>query len=245
MLEAVTFDWWHTVAETPWPDYDDRMREIRVTAIREHLDRHGAAVEDGALYRAYDDLAELLQRTWAREADLSAAEQVGAFLGSAGLRDSRPVREGIERAMGEAMFQHMPVLRPHIVDALRRLRQDGYRIGLVSNTGRTWGRFLRQVHERLGIARYFEVRVFSDEVGVRKPGRAIFERALDELRLPPAAVVHVGDDVTADIAGARRAGLKSVWYNTGFWPGASTREADAEIHDFAELPPTLARWRSA
>ncbi len=243
MLKGVTFDWWHTVAETPWPDYDQRMREIRVQGIRDHLTRNGIAVEDGMLYRAYDEQAALLQETWAREADLSSREQVEAFLKFAGLPNTPPIGEGIERAMGEAMFQHLPVLRPHIADTLKRLQADGYHIGMVSNTGRTWGRFLREVQERLGIARYFKVRIFSDEVGVRKPGRAIFDRALEVLGLAPAAVVHVGDDVTADIAGARRAGMRAVWYNTGLWPGATARDADSEVHDFAELPELLATWR--
>ena len=242
-IEAVTFDWWHTVAETPWPDYDEHMREIRVRAIRDHLARHGVRIDDAILYRAYDEQAALLARTWARDVDLSPEEQVKAFLSFATLDDAVGLEDGIQRAMGEAMFRNMPALNPHIADTLTRLKSEGYRIGMVSNTGRTWGRFLREVQERLGIARYFDVRVFSDEARVRKPGKEIFDRALAALGLGPAVVVHVGDDVTADIAGARRAGMRAVWYNTGFWPGAKTNEANAEIHDFAELPSILAEWR--
>ena len=33
MIRGVTFDWWHTIAETPWPDYDAHMRRIRVERI--------------------------------------------------------------------------------------------------------------------------------------------------------------------------------------------------------------------
>lgn len=37
MIAGVTFDWWHTLAETPWPDYDERMRVLRVEGIEDAL----------------------------------------------------------------------------------------------------------------------------------------------------------------------------------------------------------------
>ena len=244
MIEAVTFDWWHTVAETPWPDYDERMRDIRVQAIRKRLHGNGRAVDAGRLFSAYDRMAALLRDTWARGADLTAEEQVRAFVAFAGLDDRGDLMDGVAQAMGEAMFQNLPALNPHIEETLARLRADGYRIGMVSNTGRTWGRFLREVQDRLGVTRYFDVRVFSDEARVRKPAREIFDLALRALGAKPAEVVHVGDDVTADVAGARGAGMRAIWYNTGFWPDAGTNEANAEVQDFAEVPPILQTWRT-
>ncbi len=47
----------------------------------------------------------------------------------------------------------------------------------------------------------------SARVGVAKPDPAIFRLALDHLGLPASAVVHVGDSVAADVAGATAAGL--------------------------------------
>jgi len=244
-IQAVTFDWWHTVAETPWPDYDERMRDIRVRRIRDHLRGAGLTVDDATLYRAYDSLDDLLHETWARNEDLRSDQQVASFLRDMGLPDGSDLGEGIARAFGEAMLEAMPVLRPHIADTLARLRSDGYRIGMVSNTGRTWGRFLRVVQDRLGIAHYFDVRVFSDEVGVRKPGLEIFRRALDGLREMPSGLVHVGDDVEADVAGARGAGMRAIWYNNGSSAGSDPGGADAVIRDFADLPPLLRSWRKA
>ena len=244
-IEAVTFDWWHTVAETPWPDYDERMRHVRVRGIRNHLRTAGTEVDEATLYRAYDSLEALLRETWARNEDLHSEEQVQSFLHDIGVQDRGDLAERIARAFGEAMLENMPVLRPHIIETLARLKSDGYRIGMVSNTGRTWGRFLRVVQDRLGIARYFEVRVFSDEVGIRKPGQEIFRRALNALHVPPSDAIHVGDDVEADVAGARGAGMRAIWYNDGSSVRSEAGGADAVIRDFEDLPPLLHSWRKA
>ena len=244
-IEVVTFDWWHTVADTPWPDYDERMRHIRVRGIRNNLRTAGIEVDDATLYRAYDGFETLLRETWARNEELHSEQQVESLLAGAGLRDRGDLGDGVSRAFGEALLENMPVLRPHITDTLARLKSDGYRIGMISNTGRTWGRFLRTIQDRLGVARYFDVRVFSDEVGIRKPSREIFHRALDALHASPASSVHVGDDVEADVAGARGAGMLAVWYNNGSSIGTEASGADGVIVDFEELSPLLQSWRTA
>lgn len=243
-IRGITFDWWHTIAETPWPDWDDRMRVYRVERIQEALEREGLVVEKGDLLRAYDSHTQLLASRWKRLEDLNPEEQVRAFLEFAGVdgQDER-LRAPVEEAFGRALETSLPVLYPHLAQTIARLQDLGYRIGLVSNTGRTWGRYLRPIQDELGIGRYFDVRIFSDEVRVRKPDRRIFERALAGLRLQPEEVVHVGDDVQADIAGATGVGLRAVWFNTGFWPEATTDRADAEIHDHADLLAVLERWR--
>ena len=105
-------------------------------------------------------------------------------------------------------------------------------------------RCLRPSRDEGGIGKPFDVRVFSDEARARKPDRRMFEAALGPLRLPPGAVVHVGDDVAADVEGARAAGMRTVWFNTGLWPGARADHADAEIRDHEELFDVLGRWRA-
>lgn len=243
-IRGVTFDWWHTIAETPWPDWDDRMRVLRVERVQETLEREGLIVDRDELFRAYDRHTELLKERWRAHADMTPEEQVRALLEFAGLdgSDGRlfpPVAE----AFGRALETSLPVLYPHLAQTVAALRKEGYRVGIVSNTGRTWGRYLRPIQDELGIGKYFDARVFSDEVRVRKPDRRIFERALDRLGLRPEEVVHVGDDVDADVAGAKALGMRAIWFNTGFWPGAHTNRADEEIHDHKELLEALERWR--
>ncbi len=87
---------------------------------------------------------------------------------------------------------------------LARLRRRGLRLAVISN----WDLRLRPVLERLRLLRYFDVVVISQEVGFAKPDPAIFERASDLLEVPPEQILHVGDELPADVRGARAAGFQ-------------------------------------
>jgi FMN phosphatase YigB (HAD superfamily) len=78
----------------------------------------------------------------------------------------------------------------------------------------TPGFILRQVLRMEGVAGFFDVLVFSDEVGVRKPERAIFDMAVEKLRAKPGEVVHIGDDPRSDVWGAKNAGFRAIHLST-------------------------------
>ncbi len=252
MIKGVTFDWWHTIAETPWPDYDARMRKIRVERIREAFSDRGLVVEPETLYAAYDRHTELLIEKWKEHVDLSGEEQLRAFLEFADLdATDADLLDALAASFGDAIRSKLPILYPHIGATLAALQRSGYRIGLISNTGRTWGRFLRPIQDDLGIGKFFDDRVFSDEVGIRKPEPAIFEQALSHLGLRPDEVVHVGDDLVADVGGSKGIGMRAVWFDVGHESehavhDPSALEAvppDAAIHEHRELLGILERWR--
>jgi HAD superfamily hydrolase (TIGR01458 family) len=79
---------------------------------------------------------------------------------------------------------------------------------------------------------------------VGKPTAAYFEAALAELDAAPGEAVMVGDDVEADIGGAKRLGMHGVLVRTGKFRAAALREADPQpdgvIDSIADLPAYLA-----
>jgi len=79
----------------------------------------------------------------------------------------------------------------------------------------------------------------SAVVGVAKPDPAIFSIALDALGVPPSeAVLHVGDSLRYDVAGALAAGLQPVHMDPyGFCPEP---DAHPHIRRLADLPPLVA-----
>jgi len=95
---------------------------------------------------------------------------------------------------------------PDVVPALDAMRAAGLRLGVVSN----WGWAAPELLQNLELASHFEVLAISARVGYQKPHPAIFQHALELLGTEPAEAVHVGDDVEADIGGARRAGVEPV-----------------------------------
>ena len=181
---------------------------------------------------------------WAEHRELPPDEQVRAFMQFAGLNTKdRDLFTAVDEAIHGAIVSRPPATFPHVEDTLRSLSEQGLAIGLISNTGRSWGRYLTEVQTAAGIGQYFQARVYSDQLQVRKPDSRIFEAALDGLRLPASEVVHIGDDVVADVAGAKAVGMRAIWFNTGFWRGAKTDRADGEIRGHAELPRLLEKWR--
>jgi putative hydrolase of the HAD superfamily len=243
-IQGATFDWWGTIAVIPARSESETMRELRVARLEASLLDRGIRRERSDLLEAYDRQGELLEALWARGGELEPDEQVRTFLRYAGLdAGDSGVVAAVGEAFGGAILAQPPALFPEVEATLSHLSARGLRIGLISNTGRSWGRYLTDLQDALGIGRYFQARAYSDEIRVRKPDPRIFDAALRGLRLGPEEVVHIGDDVTADIAGAKAIGMRGVWFNTGFWQGARTDRADAEIRRLGELPPLLERWR--
>ena len=95
-------------------------------------------------------------------------------------------------------------------ETLRRLHARGVRLALICDSGLTPGRVVRLHLARLGLLRFLEAQVFSDEVGVPKPSPRIFHIALAALGCDPTRSVHVGDLRRTDVAGARGVGMATV-----------------------------------
>jgi putative hydrolase of the HAD superfamily len=96
---------------------------------------------------------------------------------------------------------------PEVPGALAALRTAGLRLVVVSN----WDVSLHEALATTGLAPLLDGAVSSAEAGVAKPAPGIFARALALAGdVAPAAAIHVGDDLAADVAGARAAGIVPV-----------------------------------
>ena len=89
------------------------------------------------------------------------------------------------------------------VDAVKTLKQAGYRIGVVSNAE---GRVAHDLG-RAGFFELFETVVDSHDVGVEKPDPAIFRIAMERMGVGSEGALFVGDVPAVDVDGARNAGL--------------------------------------
>jgi putative hydrolase of the HAD superfamily len=88
----------------------------------------------------------------------------------------------------------------------------------------------------LDIEHLFDVVIVSAEVGIAKPDAAIFALAMQHLGVQPDCVWHVGDNLSTDVAGARAAGIGSVWLNRHGRPLPEGEIApDLEIRSLADL----------
>ncbi|RLP95320.1 HAD family hydrolase [Micromonospora sp. BL4] len=85
----------------------------------------------------------------------------------------------------------------------------------------------------------FAAVVTSEGTGAYKPDRAMFGRALAALGLEAHEVLHVGDSLTADVAGASAAGIRAVWVNHRRQTAPSDAPIAYEIADLSELTEVL------
>jgi putative hydrolase of the HAD superfamily len=132
---------------------------------------------------------------------------VDTILERAGLADD-PTRVRLRERMfevhrAEHLWRHV---LPGTGAILARIRQRGFRLGVVSNSD---GR-VPELLEEVGLAGPFEVVIDSALVGVEKPDPRIFEIALEHLAAPAESAIYVGDYRDVDVIGARRAGLRPV-----------------------------------
>jgi len=123
-------------------------------------------------------------------------------------------------------------------DVLRNLRSAGVALGLISNTF-VPGSALDDHLRREGLLEFFSVRVYSCDVGFRKPHPRIFHVALKRLGVEPGRCLFVGDRLDVDVKGANRAGMISV-LKAATLPDGSIRPR-YHIRRLSELPALVAR----
>jgi HAD superfamily hydrolase (TIGR01549 family) len=95
---------------------------------------------------------------------------------------------------------------PDVLPALDGLASRGLLIGAVSN----WVWNLPELLHDLDLVRHFSFVAASARIGFEKPHRRIFEWALEQARAAPNEVIHVGDHLDADVAGAAALGIGAV-----------------------------------
>ena len=87
---------------------------------------------------------------------------------------------------------------------------------------------------------YFEESFVSQELGHNKPSLEYFQAAF--ARIPgfdPKECLMVGDSLTSDILGGKRAGLRTVWVNPQHKTAPEDLKPDYEIENLADLPALL------
>jgi putative hydrolase of the HAD superfamily len=135
----------------------------------------------------------------------------------------------------ETHFPSYARLYPGAAEMLSTLGRRGFALGMITNSRTA---FQQSVIEALGIAAFFDVILISEAEGIRKPEAEIFMRALKRLRVTQKEAVFVGDSPSADIDGAKNAGICAVWKRNkpGFLsPGNSDYTIDC-LSEICALP---------
>ena len=208
---SVTFDLWDTLLNDQ-PGYDRRRREIRCTGMLNVLSSHGLKPSRNKLLEAYDRSGAWLQTAWQTHKELSTLDQARRIATEAveTLPENTELMQELDDAYVKPVLELPPRLSGEAVETLTGIRDRSLRIGLICNIGRSSGKILRDLLSDFRILDFFSATIFSDEIGIRKPDRRIFEAAASRLSVDISTIVHIGDHPEADAWGAKQAGMKAV-----------------------------------
>ncbi len=226
-ITAITLD----LDDTLWPVWPTIERAERL--LHEWLAANAAATaarHDTVSLRRVRNALSIENPQWAHDLTMIRRESIRRVLGEC----------GDDPALADAAFEVFFAARQEVVlfdDALAALQRIAARYPVL---GLTNGNADLQ---RVGLAAHFRGCITAREFGAGKPEPAIFHEACRRLDVPPAQVLHVGDDPLVDVAGALRAGLQAAWVRRDDAVPAAIAALDTQpqfiVTDLAELADRL------
>ena len=203
-----------------WLDLDDTLYDFRAASLKALGEVHSLLSLD-RFYPDRDKWIEVYHRhnsaLWAL---YNRAEITKDFLKMERFR--RPLVEaGATEAEARQLSSRLdPVyldllgragtVLPGAIELLKALRDKGFKIGILSNG------FLEVQYKKLqssGIGDYVDCVVLSDEIGVNKPDRRLYDYALQKASATAGESLMIGDNPDTDIAGALGAGWRARLFN--------------------------------
>ena len=176
------------------------------------LNSHGLKPSRKRLLAAYDRSGAWLQTAWQTHNEISTLDQARRIATEAvgRLPENSQLMQELENVYVKPVLELPPRLNDEAVETLNGMSDRSIRIGLICNIGRSSAKILRDLLWHFRILDFFTATIFSDEIGIRKPDRRIFEAAAIRLGVSISTIVHIGDHPEADAWGAKQAGMKAV-----------------------------------
>lgn len=231
---AITFDFHNTLFSCDaW--FDLEVHEIMTAFLRWYVGEGGLRGTEADEQRgraAYHDLRANIRR---HGQELDAASCVRSVLKTMALDIED---EHIERGVHEIMAG-LPVAEPMAgaVATVEALHQAGVPMAIVSSA--IYAPFLHRSLRAYGLDGYFAHVTTSAGCGFYKTRPEIFWDATTVLSVAPRRTIHVGDSPRFDVAGARRAGLQTVWVSHGRSLDANGEAPDLVLDDLRDAAGPL------
>ena len=246
-IEGIIFDLGHTLMylDRSWPDvFAQGVRDLTALLDAHGLELDGEAFGQALLGRRVEGFAQAQQTL----REVTAEESMRWTFAHFGVPDPEP---GLVHSAIDAFFAYEDahwLAYPEAIQVLEELGARGLRLGMFSNA--THDPFIQRLVDRLGFRAWLDPALTSAGTGIRKPDPDAFAPILAAWDLVPASVVMVGDTLEADILGAQRAGMRSVWLRsqetarqesvgTGRSGARAPTEPDVVIDRLADLPACL------
>ena len=118
---------------------------------------------------------------------------------------------------------------PGVLQALSDLRKAGYRLWLLSNAQAIFTAYELRL---LGLGKQFDGVLLSSDYGCRKPDVRFYRSLTEKYDIDARKCLMIGNDRETDIAGARNAGMATLYMHTDLTPSHQAA-ADPVLHPHA------------
>ena len=160
----------------------------------------------------------------------------GIYAGKRSKLDSRQWQEYAWRWYEP--LSRIATVEPDIAETLGRLKKNGLKLGIVSNTFVSSSTLDRHL-EQLSLLEFFAFTMYSYQFDFRKPDHRIFNIAAERIAEAPANIVFVGDRIDKDIEPAMKAGMQPVLISAPTNAGEKTPEGAHRIEKLSQLPALI------
>ncbi|MFX0037363.1 MAG: HAD family hydrolase [Candidatus Hermodarchaeota archaeon] len=236
MIKTVTFDLWNTIFTNRF--YSD----MRLHLLNHFLEKNGIFLSSDKMKNAFFstfNISDLnLEETNYRH--IYTYERISNLFQVLDIKCSESQIKDIEKSFEEVMLKAPPPLKACVKETLKEISSD-FNIGLISNTGITPGRIIKEVFNMYDILKYFQLTLFSDETGVYKPNPLMFKTALDKFECKPQNAIHIGDILETDIRGAKNCKMLTIWINDSSTPRSQNIKPDYEIQKIYDAVEIIKR----
>jgi len=199
-VDAVTFDDFGTLR------YSAKKQEDIIYPIFRALSEKGMSLTKETFLNQYFKMDALYRKQLKESSRESLLDEVIAdVLESLGFK-SEAFMGAIKEAVDYGLSTRSVKWYPDALPVLSILRKRGYKLGLISNTH--W-RLLDDL--QIKVERIFDAVTVSYEHVYAKPHPSIFLATLKKLGVEANRCLHVGDDPVADVQGAKKVGMKTVF----------------------------------
>ncbi len=203
MIKAITFDLWNTLFENI--SYSDARLDLISDIIRKRDDNLSFDKIKESYESNFFFIENNIHHIYTENRFVNLLNDLNVKMSNIEIKDIVGKLEGI-------MLSNPPPLKPNVKKTLESLKPH-HKIGLISDTGITPGRILKQALEHHEILQFFDTLIFSDELGVYKPHYLPFQTALKNLAVSAELSIHIGDLIDTDIVGAKNYNMQAIWVN--------------------------------
>jgi putative hydrolase of the HAD superfamily len=202
--------------------------------MQEYLLKQKIDVSIDQLSEAYRRNQQSFAKIWMEEHRTPTNEErIRAMSADLSFEIPSSVIGKIDKAFAEIILRIPPRLIDRSVETIQTLSLR-YKLAIISDTGFSSGKYLRQLLKKFGILNSFQSFAFSDEIGRSKPHQDVFNTVLSSLKIKPREMVHIGDLERTDIVGAQALGIFTI-HLVRHLADPPVSRADFVIHSYPEI----------